>query len=521
MISKLSVINFFKNTLTNHNSFKFKSTHEINEKLSILTNNYKFKTTPRHHQKVGLLIGLMRNCFLFGYDMGTGKSKLILDIVEYRIYKGDIVKPILIVVPTEVAIFTWEEQINTHSNLTYKLMTETSIGCREMLLEGDIHENIIIISYSKLRYMLTALKKINRKNEFVLISNYMDRFKNNFDCVVYDEIHYIKNHRSLTFKICKQLSENIPYRYGLTGTICGQNQEDLWAVLYLIDLGKSLGKFITMFRMYFFNESIKRLSNRRIYNYKFKKGMYDELMSRIAHSSIYYKSEEVLDLPSINYEVIKVDIDEKARLSYNSAKTHLVSEGEITLQQLNKSFIHFRQITAGFLKVCNDDGSIINYKFTPTKVAALDSILNSIDEERKIIIFYEFVVSGEIIGDYLSGQKIKYTHLCGSTKDKANVVADFKRNSRVFMIQIRVGSMNLNLQEANYCIYYDQPLSVIDRKQSEKRLHRGDQKNTVFIYDLIAEDTVDEKIYKGVKEGKNVLESIMSSVKLGEKPDFF
>ena len=101
--------------------------------------------------------------------------------------------------------------------------------------------------------------------------------------------------------------------------------------------------------------------------------------------------------------------------------------------------------------------------------------------------------------------------LSGATKDKIGAKNEFVNNksTRIFVVNSKSGGTALNLQIANYVIYFESPVSAIVRSQSEKRCHRTGQTKRTFIYDLIVGGSIEEKVLEYVKEGKNLLKTLV------------
>ncbi len=126
-------------------------------------------------------------------------------------------------------------------------------------------------------------------------------------------------------------------------------------------------------------------------------------------------------------------------------------------------------------------------------------------EDQKIVIFYHFEESGNMIRERMKKMKIVFNS--GGGKNTISEYDAFKKNkkSRAFVINISSGSTGLNLQNAAYCLYYELTDNVIEYRQSLKRIHREGQKSDrVYYYFFITENSVEERIYEYLQEGMDI-----------------
>jgi hypothetical protein len=148
------------------------------------------------------------------------------------------------------------------------------------------------------------------------------------------------------------------------------------------------------------------------------------------------------------------------------------------------------------------------------KLEALLELIDLMPEKRKAIVWYDFTLSGKKIVSRIKEEfGFKPIWLWSGTKDSR---AEFDRffndpNCEVAVINWRLGAMSLDgLQKvANYDLYYESPVGVIDRDQAQKRLDRDGQRFPVFRYDLITKGTVDERILAFHAEGRDLFKALV------------
>lgn len=206
----------------------------------------------------------------------------------------------------------------------------------------------------------------------------------------------------------------------------------------------------------------------------------DELIQNLKlHGAQFLKSEEVLDLPEQNFNIV----DCKVTKDYKEFdKESIVTLGDVTLVgdlTLTK-MLYLRQLCG---------------QYNASKVDTLLDIIDSTDD--RLIIFYNFKQELEILKS-----KIKRP-ISEVNGDKRDLKAYENESNSVTLIQYQAGSMGLNLQKANKIIYFTLPLSCDNYMQSLKRTHRIGQTQKCFYYFMICKNSIEEKIYKALKRGED------------------
>src|SRR5258706_1319957 len=238
MTSDKAIKEFLKRELDSFEWVKKLSSAQIGAALSELIDP-RLTGSLWLHQKAGLLIMQHHPRFIFHYGMGGGKSLMMLTMLRHRKLKGE--KPRTIVfVPYLTAVDTWVNEVEKWApELTCIPLLGGSKENAAILQNGinqdtQVLGNIFVICYA-------SAICIDDWGLFL-----------SFDTLILDEIHNIKNHRTQRFQLCKYISEQANYVYGLTRTPFGKNLEDLWAVFYVVDFGETLGPNISFFRNIFF-----------------------------------------------------------------------------------------------------------------------------------------------------------------------------------------------------------------------------------------------------------------------------
>ena len=194
----------------------------------------EFKTTPFRHQLQEFEKYKDKNFVALFHEMGTGKTKLVIDILRYKCYNHGKALKTLIICP-KIAIHNWKEEIELHSSLSK--YTELLIGTKQKKIE-----------------------KLNTKGKTIFIVNFesVKSIYNNllleWDCIIVDESQRIKNPRAICTKAILSLSKIPKYRYILSGTPILNNPIDIFTQAKFLDNGYTFGRSFSVFKTQYFED---------------------------------------------------------------------------------------------------------------------------------------------------------------------------------------------------------------------------------------------------------------------------
>lgn len=465
------------------------------------------------HQKQCVLAGIAIPNLCYWLEMGTGKSRVMLELFNYYYQTDTLVGKTLILAPTDEVVQSWENEIKKWGvNIPYV----TLIGSTEQKWEQlTIDRGLVFATYIGLSYMVSSLvpkkKKKKEGNELVIVKPKLDKLLRGIEAVVLDESTKVSSPQSLSFKVCSQVSRVCRIRYALAGRPFGRDPIQLWAQFFLVDRGETLSPTIGFYREVFFNKKPNFWAHNAV-DYVFNQKMKPELTRITAHRSLTYSVDECVTLPELVRIKKQVYFPEETLAYYQRLVDEIiVAKGDISL--IKNVFIRMRQLSSGFLGVKDDEtGERAEIEFgSNPKLDLLLELIDEMPEERKAVVFYEFTHSGRKISEALKKAKIKAGWLWSQTKDWKSMEYKFNNDPkyRVLVINSKKGAYGLNLQAANYVLYYESPISGIDRDQSEKRCHRTGQARTCFIYDLVTIGSMDERILRYMQEGKNLFQALV------------
>lgn len=518
MISKFAIQKFLQRKLDDHDWMKNLSDRKLDALLSEVIPPPYFHTKPRAHQKVVFLLCTMYPEFLPLLGLGLGKTKIILDLIYHGLFCGDINRT-LVLVPNLANIESWAEQCETHQpNLRLARLVGTT-EMRQRILENT-EANIFVINYDGLvlcsTYTDKGLDPKTRKMKTIrfLDREFLDQIGGRFDCIVLDESHKVKNHQSWRYKVCNYLRSHVKVCYAMTGTPVGRDPSALWPQCNIVDRGQTFGDTLTLFRAAFFRTSVNYWGG---YEHKFLEPMKPILMRMLKHRSISYTEEECDDLPDLVYTPVIVPMPTEIRRYYTKAVDGLI-QAKGNYHKVKNIFMTLRQLSSGFAMFTDDDDEEkvrerIEFDSNP-KLDALLDIVEAMPGDRKMVVFHDFIRTGEVIEAALKEMKIGCGRLWSGTKDRAALLSKFNKDPKmvVLICNTASGAAGINLQVANYQVFFESPVSAIDRAQAEKRCHRMGQTRTVFLYDLIMRPGIDDKIVGFGREGKNLIDSLMGGM---------
>lgn len=471
------------------------------------------------HQLVSFLLMITQKRFMLFLDMGGGKTFLSLRAIDYLKSAG-INHRAIVMVPYVITAETWLEETEKHAkHLKCTPLVYTSEKNRE-LLENDDADLFVICYQSAVALFSNRVEKEGaktakgKKKVEWKIDGYKlrQKFKKmGFNVLVMDEIHKNKNIQSQTYKMCRAISKEVEYCYGLTGTPFGRNPEDLWAQLYLVDLGDTLHTTIGFFRDVFFREEpnywggVKR---------EFNKRMLPKLKEIVKNVSIRYTIDECTDMPKKSYykKIVKPSPEMSGYYNKIIESLETLSFGRTKYRELESKYNKLRQLSSGFMTLKGDNSTKTEISFPVNpKLDALEELVESMPDDSKMIVFHHFRYTNHIISERLKKLKVKHCRVWGGNKDNLAQLRKFKTDPdvKVLVINTQAGATSQNLQMANYVVYFEQPQSSTEREQSERRAWRPGQKKRVLFFDLIMEGALDHSMKRANKEGSDLMSSIL------------
>ena len=467
--------------------------------------NYKFKTKPYAHQLTALEKSWNKENFAYFMEMGTGKTKVLIDNVAMLYDKGKI-DGALIIAPKGVVKTWYEQELPTHlpdhienvSVLWQPNITKTQQEKLDTLFEIDSALHILIMNVEALsteKGVKFATKFINSHKTMMAI----------------DESTTIKTPSARRTKNIISLGLNAKYKRIMTGSPITKNPLDLYTQCEFLDPWLLDFASYYAFRNRYAEMKTMHLRGRSIQVVDGFQNL-GELSDKVKDFSYRVLKEDCLDLPPKNFIKRHISLTADQQKVYKQMKEEALAilNGKVTTTMtVLTQLMRLHQITCGY--VTADDGS--TQEVESNRMTELMSVLEETEGKAIIWANYQFSV-GDIIKNITKKfGKDSYVHYYGLTPQEIrqeNIVKfQTDPNCRFIIGTPATGGYGITLTAANTVIYYSNGYDLEKRLQSEDRAHRIGQKKNVTYIDIIAEDTIDEKIVEALRNKIDIASQVM------------
>ena len=422
---------------------------------------------PLSHQKEAIQKLVENKKFILADDMGLGKTtSTIIAALE----AGS--KKVLIICPATLKI-NWKREIENYSDKSV------------FIAEGknfSTEHDYVIINYD----IIKNFHDPKKKDESQILNS-------NFDLVVVDEAHYIKNATAQRTKLINDIVKKIDRLWLLTGTPMTSRPIDYFNLLSLIDspVAKNwMAYAIRYCQGYQFN-----VGGRKVWNVMGASNL-EELRDRTMGLTLRRLKENVLDLP-----------DKIITPVYLRLKSKMYEEimGEY-YDWYDKNPEESKSLTVQFTKLTKIRQVIADEKISQT----IELAENIIEQGKKVIIFCNFTDSLNKIVEHFGKAAVKVDGSM-SKHERQNSVDGFQENEKikVFVGNIKAAGVGLTLTAAEAVIMNDLSFLPSDHAQAEDRAYRYGQKNNVLVYYPIFENTIEGIIYDILNNKKQVISTVM------------
>ena len=467
--------------------------------------NYKFKTKPFKHQLTALEKSWNKETYAYFMEMGTGKTKVLIDNMSMLYDKGKIDGG-LIVAPKGVIKTWYEQELPTHlpehiENVTVLWQSNITKKQQEKL------ESLFEIE-TALHILIMNVEAFSTEKGVKFASKFLNSHKT---LMAIDESTTIKTPTAKRTKNIIGIGKIAKYRRIMTGSPVTKNPLDLYTQCefldpYLLDFTSYYAfrnRYAEMKTMHIRGRSIQVVD-------EFKN--LSELSESLNAFSYRVLKEDCLDLPPKNWTKRHIVLTADQRKVYDQMKKQAIAilNGKVTsTMTVLTQLMRLHQITCGHFTA--DDGSTQLIK--NNRITELMNILGEMNGKAIIWANYQKDVNEiikNIIKEYGPGSVVDYYGLTPQDERQDNI-RKFQNGSecRFLVGTPQTGGYGITLTKANTVIYYSNGYDLEKRLQSEDRAHRIGQKKTVTYVDLICEDTVDEKIVKALRDKINIASEVL------------
>ena len=417
-------------------------------------------------------------------EMGLGKSVITLSAIFDLCLDSFLVCKVLVIAPLRVARDTWPAEINKWDHLK---------GLSYSVAVGTEKERIDALKKQSTLYI------INRENVDWLVHKSGIPF--HFDMVVIDELSSFKSYGAKRFKSLLKVRPSVKRIVGLTGTPSSNGLMDLWAEFRILDLGQRLGRYISHYRNTYFKPD--KRNAQIVFSYKPLPGAEEEIYNQISDITISMKSTDYLKMPEYVSNEVFVTLSEKEWKVYSDFKEDMVANlGDEEIDAVNAAVLSGKllQMANGAVYDSENKAHVIHDK----KLDALEDLIEGANG-KPVLVAYWYKHDLERIKERFPVRQIQ------SSKD----IEDWN-NSKIPIAVIHPASAGhgLNLQSGgSTLIWFGLTWSLELYQQTNARLYRQGQKNTVIVHHIITKDTIDEDVLLALTKKEKTQDALIDAVK--------
>lgn len=461
----------------------------------------KFKTKPWPHQLAALHFFMERGCGALYTDPGTGKSKVMIDLIINRGFKR------VVVVATKKPCETWVKEFAIHATSdqihVISLLSQTieqRVSEVQKLQKGRTSEasercTVIIVNYDVIWQ--------DKLGDAII------KFKP--DCVIADESHRFKAARGRWTGYMNRLGKATPHRYILSGTMIGEDPIDAYGQFRFMDPTIFGTNVTNMRRMY---HNIDAHTSARVgFPVLNKKQPYQNLDDfNEKFWSATFRIPSSVKLPKRKNITYEFELSPKEVRAYELLRTEGAidtRQGELLIENALTKVVRLQQAANSFIPLTNEDGKTKLYNTGDSRSAALYQLLEDFPKDEPVVVFAKFRKDIKAVRKVCAQLKLG----CSEVSGKEDTEADWQAGrTSVIVLQYQSGSESIDLTKARYLIYYSLTHSYTQYYQSKKRIHRPHQNRMCIYYHLAAlckgKPTVDHAIIAALKRKQNLVHEI-------------
>jgi SNF2 family DNA or RNA helicase len=447
-----------------------------------------------------------KEVFAYFMEMGTGKSKVLLDNVAMLFDKGKI-NSVLIVAPKGVYKNWYDSEIPEHlpKHIDRNVVLWKALITKEQKSKLD---SLFVQDFTKLQIFIMNVEALSTRKGLDFAHQFLNVRKALF---AIDESTTIKNPQAKRTRNILQLSQLGKYRRILTGSPVTKSPLDLYTQCYFLDPYLLDHSSYYAFRTRYAIMKTMNFSGRSV---QIVTGYHNlaELSKKLESFSYRVLKDDCLDLPPKTYMKRIIQLTPEQKRVYGEMKTSalaMLNGKMVTTMNVITQLMRLQQITCGHFKA--DDDSIQNIK--NNRITELMDVLEEI--EGKAIIWAHWrhdiaTIVREIEKEYPGSVMTYYGDTTTEARQKAiKEIQNPESKVRFLVGTPQTAGYGITLTGASTMIYYSNGYDLEKRQQSEARIDRIGQKKPMTYIDILAEDTIDEKIVKSLRKKVNIATEIM------------
>ena len=417
-------------------------------------------------------------------EMGLGKSVITLSAIFDLCLDSFLVCKVLVIAPLRVARDTWPAEIKKWDHLK---------GLSYSVAVGTEKERIDALKKQSTLYI------INRENVDWLVHKSGIPF--HFDMVVIDELSSFKSYGAKRFKSLLKVRPSVKRIVGLTGTPSSNGLMDLWAEFRILDLGQRLGRYISHYRNTYFKPD--KRNAQIVFSYKPLPGAEEEIYKQISDITISMKSTDYLKMPEYVSNEVFVTLSEKEWKVYSDFKEDMVANlGDEEIDAVNAAVLSGKllQMANGAVYDSENKAHVIHEK----KLDALEDLIEGANG-KPVLVAYWYKHDLERIKERFPVRQIQ------SSKD----IEDWNDGKiPIAVIHPASAGHGLNLQSGgSTLIWFGLTWSLELYQQTNARLYRQGQRDTVIVHHIITKNTIDEDVLLALTKKEKTQDALIDAVK--------
>ena len=477
-----------------------------------MIDNYRYKTKPFDHQLEALKKSWAAKTYAYFMEMGTGKSKVLVDNIA-MLYDRGAIRGAVIVAPKGV-YKNWHDiefPVHMPDHIQYsKILWEPS-NTKKKKLELDT----LFDGKEELKILIVNVEAFSTKKGLDFTNSFLNIFIGK-SLIGIDESTTIKNPTAKRTKSILKIGNLASYRRILTGSPVTKSPLDLYSQCEFLDVWQLGHPSFYSFRARYAKMITRNFGGRQvqIVDPRDSYRRLDELSEKLKSFSYRVLKEDCLDLPPKVFTKRIVELSPEQKSIYAQLKQVAMAftdKGKImSTVNVMTQLMRLHQVTCGTFKA--DDGTVTNLENN-----RVQSLMDCLEEtEGKVIIWATYredikKIVAALKKAYGEASTVEY-HGGVDAKVRQGHIAQFqdvKGPTRYFVGNPQTGGYGITLTAANTVIYFSNSYDLEKRLQSEDRAHRIGQTGSVLYIDLVAEGTIDEKIVEALKAKVNIANEIM------------
>jgi SNF2 family DNA or RNA helicase len=467
--------------------------------------NYKFKTKPYAHQLTALEKSWNRETYAYFMEMGTGKTKVLIDNLAMLYDKGK-VNGALIIAPKGVVGTWYNNEIPTH--LPNHIATETVLWKATINKKQQEKLDLLFKPGEDLHILIMNVEAFSTEKGMKFAEKFLSSHRT---LMAIDESTTIKTPTAKRTKNIIKLAAAARYRRIMTGSPVTKNPLDLYTQCdflspWLLDFTSYYA-----FRNRYAEMKTLHMHGRQIQVVNGFKNL-GELSDKLKSFSYRVLKEDCLDLPDKIFIKRQIQLTPDQRKLYEQMKKEAIAilkgKQSTTVNTLTQ-LMRLQQITCGHFTA--DDGA--TQSIPNNRITELMDVLEETEGKAIIWAHYQYDITNiiEAVSKKYGQESIVDYYGLTLQEDRQPNIKRFQDDPKCRFIvgTPSTGGYGITLTSANTVIYYSNGYDLEKRLQSEDRAHRIGQKKSVTYVDLMADDTVDEKIVQALRKKINIASEVL------------